>query len=40
LIVYSVVLLPDTKLPEYVAEDLFGVDFADVNDCFADVLGE
>ena len=33
-----------TKLPEYVAEDLFGVDFAndfaDVEDGFADVLGE
>ena len=37
-------LLPYTKLPEYVAEDLFGVDFADdfadVEDGFADVLGE
>ena len=38
------VLFPDTKLPEYVAKDLFGVDladdFADVEDGFADVLGE
>ena len=38
------VLFPYTKLPEYVAEDLFGVDFADdfadVEDGFADVLGE
>ena len=36
-------LLTHAKLPEYVAEDLFGVDFADdfadVEDCFADVLG-